>query len=144
MNAIPAPPGALAAAVLDPTGRTLLVNSQAGTVVAFDIAGTRRLGKAFVWSPTAFGFCTLCNVVNPQSDLMATENGDGSVALIDLRTLRRTTVARGDDSAQPFGFSPDGHTLLTGDLAGRLTLWNVVTRRVVRTIKIGALCTGEP
>jgi len=138
VNTIPAPP-ALAAAVLDPLGRTLLVNSQAGTVVAFDIAGTRRLGKAFVWSPTAFGFCYVCNVVNPQSDLMATENGDGSVALFDLRTLRRTTtVARGDDSAQPLGFSPDGHTLLTGVLAGRLVLRNVATRRAVRTITVGA------
>jgi WD40 repeat protein/class 3 adenylate cyclase len=139
VNTIPAPPGALAAAVLDPNGRTLLVNSQAGTVVAFDIAGTRRLGKAFVWSPTAWGFCDVCNVVNPQSDLMATENGDGSVALFDLRTLRRTTtVARGDDSAQPLGFSPDGHMLLTGDLAGRLVLWNVVTHSAVRTINVGA------
>ena len=141
VNQIPAPPGALAAAVLDPTGRTLLVNSQAGTVVAFDIAGTRRLGKAFVWnSPTAFGFCDVCNVVNPQSDLMATENGDGSVALIDLRTLRRTAaLPPGDGSqAQPLGFSPDGHTLLTGDLAGRLTLWNVATHSAVRMINVGA------
>ena len=36
------------------------------------------------------------------------------------------------------GFSPDGHTLLTGDLAGRLTLWNVATHSAVRTIEIGA------
>jgi hypothetical protein len=117
-----------------------LVGSQAGTVVAFDLAGMRRLGEAFQWSATAFGFCTLCVVVNPQSDLMATENGDGSVALVDLRTLRRTTTLRRRDGseAQPFGFSPDGHTLLTGDLAGRLTLWNVATRSVVRTIRIGA------
>ena len=140
LNTIPAPPGARASEVLDPTRRIVLVGSQAGTVVVFDLAGTRRLGKAFVWNPTAFGSCTLCTVVNPQSDLMATENGDGAVALIDLRTLRRTTtLPPGDGSqAQPFGFSPDGRTLLTGDLAGRLTLWNVATRRVVRTIKIGA------
>jgi WD40 repeat protein/class 3 adenylate cyclase/energy-coupling factor transporter ATP-binding protein EcfA2 len=138
-NTIPAPPGSRAAEVLDPTGRTVLVGSQTGTVVAFDLAGTRRLGKAFVWNPTAFGFCTLCTVVNPQSDLMATENGDGAVALIDLRTLRRTTLPRRDDSAtQPFGFSPDGHALLTGDLAGRLMLWNVAAHSVVRTIKLGA------
>jgi len=136
-NTIPAPPGSRAAEVLDPTGRTVLVGSQAGTVVAFDLAGTRRLGKAFVWNPTAFGFCTLCTVVSPQSDLLATENGDGRVALIDLRTLRRTTLPRRDDSAaQPFGFSPDGHALLTGDLAGRLTLWNVAAHGVVRTIKL--------
>ena len=139
LNTISAPPGALASEVLDPTGRTVLVGSQAGTVVAFDLAGTRRLGKAFVWNPTAFGFCNVCNVVNPRSDLMATENGDGSVALIGLRTLRRTTLPPGDGSqAQPLGFSPDGHTLLTGDLAGRLTLWNVAAHTAMRTIEVGA------
>ena len=139
-NTISAPPGSRASEVLDPTGRTVVVGSQAGTVVAFDVAGRRRLGQAFVWNPTAFGFCTLCTVVNPQSNLLATENGDGSVALFDLRTLRRTTtLPRSDRSqAQPFGFSPNGHTLLTGDLAGRLTVWNVATRRAVRTIRIGA------
>jgi WD40 repeat protein/class 3 adenylate cyclase/energy-coupling factor transporter ATP-binding protein EcfA2 len=147
LNTIPAPPGARASEVLDPIRRIVLVGSQAGTVVAFDLAGTRRLGKAFVWNPTAFGSCTLCTVVSPQSDLMATENGDGAVALIDLRTLRRTTtlpprtttLPPGDGSqSQPFGFSPNGHTLLTGDLAGRLTLWNVAAHSVVRRIKIGA------
>ncbi len=139
-NTISAPPGSRASEVLDPTGRTILVGSQAGTVVAFDLAGTRRLGQAFVWNPTAFGFCTLCTVVNRQSDLLATENGDGSVALFDLRTLRRTTTLphRDGSEAQPFGFSPDGHTLLTGDLAGRLTVWNVPTRRALRTIQLGA------
>jgi WD40 repeat protein len=139
-NTISAPPGSRASEVLDPTGRTVLVGSQAGTVVAFDLAGTRRLGQAFVWNPTAFGFCTFCTVVNPQSDLLATENGDGSVALFNLRTLRRTTtLPSGDGSqAQALGFSPDGHTLLTGDLAGRVTLWNVATRRALRTIQMRA------
>ena len=139
-NTISAPPGSRASEVLDPTGRTVLVGAQAGTVVAFDLAGTRRLGQAFVWNPTAFGFCTLCTVVNRQSDLLATENGDGSVALFDLRSLRRTTTLprRDASEAQALGFSPDGHTLLTGDLAGRLTLWNVATRRALRTIQMGA------
>ena len=90
--------------------------------------------------PHGVRVCNVCKVVDPQSDLMATENGDGSVALFDLRTLRRTTtLPPGDGSqAQPLGFSPDGHTLLTGDLAGRLTLWNVATHSVVRTIQVGA------
>ena len=74
---------------------------------------------------------------------MATENGDGSVALIDLRTLRRTTLPPGDGSqAQPLGFSPDGHTLLTGDLAGRLTLWNVATHSESERSRSAPRCTG--
>ena len=44
---IPAPPGACASETLDPTERTVLVGSQAGSVVASDLAGERRLGRAF-------------------------------------------------------------------------------------------------
>jgi dipeptidyl aminopeptidase/acylaminoacyl peptidase len=71
---------------------------------------------------------------------MATDQADASVALVDLRTLRRiaTLPARNGSEADALAFFPNGRTLLTGGIAGRLTLWNVVTRKVVRTIEIGA------
>ena len=140
-DTIPAPPGSRAAEVLDPTGRTVLVGSQAGTVVAFDLSGTRRLGRAFHWNtPDQSCGYGVCMVVNQQSDLMATEQANASVALVDLRTLRRTATlpARNGSEADALAFFPNGRTLLTGGIAGRLTLWNLVTRRVVRTIEIGA------
>jgi class 3 adenylate cyclase/WD40 repeat protein len=141
VETIPAPPGSRAAEVLDPTGRTVLVGSQAGTVVASDLSGTRRLGQTFHWN-TAEQSCGLpvCVAVNRQSDLMATDQADASVALVDLRTLRRiaTLPARNGSEADALAFFPNGRTLLTGGIAGRLTLWNVVTRKVVRTIEMGA------
>ena len=141
VDTIPAPPGSRASEVLDPTGHTVLVGSQAGTVVASDLSGQRRLGRAFHWN-TASQSCGqgVCMVVNRQSDLMATEQGDASVALVDLRTMRRTATlpGRNGSEADALAFFPNGHTLLTGGIAGRLTLWDVVTRRVVRTIEMGA------
>ena len=133
--------GAQAAEILDPTGRTVLVGSQAGSVVALDLAGMRRVGRAFHWNKDELG-CPLppCMAVNRHSDLMATDQGDGSVALVDLRTLRRTSTlpAHNGPFAAAVAFFPDGRTLLTGGIAGRLTLWNVASRTVVRTIEAGA------
>ena len=40
--------------------------------------------------------------------------------------------------ADALAFLPDGRTLLTGGVAGRLTLWNTATRKAIRTIEIGA------
>ena len=137
---IPAPPGARSSEVLDPTGRTVLVGSQAGTVVASDLSGGGRLGRAFQWNtPDQSCGGTTCLVVNRQSNLMAVGQGDGSVALIDLRTLRRTATLPPRDGSIVNGLAlfPDGGTLLTGGINGHLTLWDVRSRQVVRTIKLG-------
>jgi WD40 repeat protein len=137
---IPAPPGARASEVLDPTGRTVLVGSQAGSVVAFDLAGSRRLGRAFDWNvPNQSGGVGAGMVVNQQSDLMATNQADGSVALVDLHTLRRTATLPPRDGAvsSALAFFPDGRTLVTGGLAGYLTLWDTLEARITRRIKLG-------
>ena len=137
---IPAPPGARASEVLDPTGRTVLVGSQAGTVVASDLSGGRRLGRAFQWNtPDQSCGGTTCLVVNRQSNLMAVGQSNGSVALIDLRTLRRTATLPPRDGSIVNGLAlfPDGGTLLTGGINGHLTFWDVRSRQVVRTIKLG-------
>jgi WD40 repeat protein len=137
---IPAPPGARASELLDPTGRTVLVGSQAGTVVASDLSGGRRLGRAFQWNtPDQSCDSNPCLIVNRQSKLMAVGQGDGSVALIDLRTLRRTATLPPRDGPEVTGLAlfPDSGTLLTGGINGHLTLWDVRSREVVRTISLG-------
>jgi WD40 repeat protein len=70
---------------------------------------------------------------------MATDQGDGTVALVDLRTLRRVAVlsARNGPQVGAISFFPDGRTLLTGGLNGRLTFWDVLSRKVTRTIDLG-------
>jgi hypothetical protein len=97
---IPAPPGSRASEFLDPTGRTVVVGSQAGSVVVSDLRGSRRLGRAFEWDTPAQGGCSgVCMVVNPQSDLMATDQTDATVALVDLRTLRRVATLPARDGS---------------------------------------------
>jgi WD40 repeat protein len=142
---IAAPVGAIGTAAVDPAVRTLLVGSRDGSVTAFDLSGSRRLGRAFQWGPPSQSCpAAPCFVVNRQSDLMATDQGDGSVALIDLRTLRLAAIlsARNGPFAPAIAFYPDGHTLLTGGVAGHLTVWDTRSRTVLRTVNIGAPVMG--
>ena len=57
---------------------------------------TQRLGRTFRWTAVPGG-ChgAPCFVVNPQGTLMATDQADGKVALVDLQTLRRDRHAAG-------------------------------------------------
>jgi WD40 repeat protein len=75
--------------------------------------------------------------VNRQSELMATDQADGTVAIVDLRTLRkvRTLPARDGSIAAAITFMPDGRTLVTGGINRRLTFWDVDTGRVTRTLR---------
>jgi WD40 repeat protein len=142
---IAAPVGAVGTAAVDPAVRTLLVGSRDGSVTAFDLSGSRRLGRAFQWGPPSQScLAAPCFVVNRQSDLMATDQGDGSVALIDLRTLRLAAMlpARNGPFAPAIAFFPDGRTLLTGGVAGHLTVWDTRSHRVLRTLNIGAPVMG--
>ena len=68
---------------------------------------------------------------------MAGDQGDGSVALIDLRTHRvvGTLPASNGPTAVALAFFPDGRTLATGGINGSVTFWNVRDRAVVRTLR---------
>jgi WD40 repeat protein len=121
-----------------PDGRTVFSGAQTGTVVAFDLAGSQELGRGFRWNTPDNGCLnTPCFVINPQSTLMATSQGDGTVALIDLRSRRviDTLAARNGRPAEALAFFPDGRRLATGGVGGRVTLWDVDARRVLRTIR---------
>ncbi|HEY3944943.1 MAG TPA: TIR domain-containing protein [Solirubrobacteraceae bacterium] len=142
---IASPVGAIGTAAVDPAVRTLLVGSRDGGVTAFDLSGSRRLGRAFQWGPPSQSCPSApCFVVNHQSDLMATDQANGAVALIHLPTLRLAAKlpARNGPSAPAIAFFPNGRTLLTGGVAGRLTLWDTRSHRVLRTIKVGAPVAG--
>ncbi|MBV8941143.1 MAG: WD40 repeat domain-containing protein, partial [Solirubrobacterales bacterium] len=142
---IAAPVGAIGIAALDPAGRTLLIGSRDGSVTAFDLSGSRRLGRAFQWNtPNQSCVTSPCFAVDRLGDVMAVTQGDGSVATIDLHTLRRTATlpARNGPLATAIAFFPDGRTLLTGGSAGRITLWDVRSHRVLRTIGVGAPVMG--
>ena len=86
-------PGGRLEMALDHSGSTVFSGSDDGSVVASDLSGARRLGRAFSWNaPDQSCPSAPCMVVNPRSTLMATDQGDGSVALVDLQTLRRAAI----------------------------------------------------
>ena len=121
-----------------PDGRTLVAESDNGSVAAWDLSGEQRLGRAFRWNSPELG-CAVspCFVVNPQSTLMATNQADGRIVLIDLRTRR--VVGRlpsdGGAAANALAFFPDGRRLASGDATGRVAVWDVRARRILRTAR---------
>lgn len=120
-----------------PNGGTALSGAGDGSVVAWDLSGRQRLARTFRWNTRQMGCAeTPCNVINSQSTLMATDQADGTVALIDIRTLKliATLPARNGLIANALAFFPDGRTLATGGINGHVTLWDVRTRSVVRTL----------
>ena len=125
-------------ATVDPSGHTLIAGQQDGSIAAYDLAGGRRLGRGFRWNVPAQG-CgyTPCMAINRQSDVMASDQGDGTVALVDLRTLRplRTLPARDGSTSAAIAFTPDGRTVVTGGVNRHVTFWDAATGRVTRTLR---------
>ncbi len=119
-------------------GSAVAYGSQSGSVTAWAITGAQRLGRTFRWNSSNMGCSSVpCLAVNPQGTLMATNQADGSVALIDLRThkLVATLPARNGPDADALAFFPDGRTLATGGVNGHVTLWDVTARSVERTLR---------
>ena len=123
---------------LDPRGATVIVGAQDGSIAVFDRLGTRRLGRYFAWNtPEMSCGNSPCAVIN-QEDQMATDQGDGTVAIVDLHTLRltRTLPARGGAITNALSFMPGGRTLVTGGVNGRVTFWNMSTGSATRTLRL--------
>jgi WD40 repeat protein/class 3 adenylate cyclase/tRNA A-37 threonylcarbamoyl transferase component Bud32 len=131
------PPQRRSLMAIDPRAGTVISSGQDGSITAFDLSGTRRLGRFFSWNPPQMS-CpnSPCAVVNRQSQLMASDQGDGTVALVDLRTLRRvrTLPARDGALANGISFMPDGRTLVAGGTSGAVTFWDVTTGAAIRSL----------
>jgi WD40 repeat protein len=130
--------GRRAVMTLDPRGATVISGGQDGSVAVFDLSGRRRLGRAFTWNRPAQSCPSApCAIVSPQG-LMATDQGDGTIALVDLHTLRltRTLPARNGAFANGLSFLPDGRTLVTGGTNRHVTFWDLTTDRVTRTLRL--------
>jgi len=123
--------------VLDPQGRALLGTSD-GVVSLWDPDGGRRVGRRFFWGPIDNGCAANpCSVIDPRGALMATSQGDGTTALVDLRTKRlvRTLPARDGDFATGLSFSSDGRRLATGGTAGSVTIWDTASGAVLDRLR---------
>jgi WD40 repeat protein len=129
-------PGQRSVMTLDPSRATAIVGAQDGSVAAFDLAGDRRLGQTFRWD-TPTGGCQgstagPCDAVSRRSRLLADTQGNGGIAIVDLRTRRLKEILPPRDgvAADAVSFTPDGRTVVDGGTNGRVTMWDVDSRRI--------------
>ena len=124
---------------LDPGGTTAVVGSQDGSVASFDLTGVRRLGQEVTTNARlscAGNTYGPCDPVSPHTNLLADTRSDGTVEIVNLRTLHQVEILpdhNGPDDAVTW--LPDGRTVVDGGLDGHVTLWDVKTGRLVRTLR---------
>ena len=119
--------GAITGLAVSWDGRTLYSASLDGTVLIWDLAGDRRLGRGVALRPflleqrLPMGFSRLpmaAQSISPDGTTLAVGNDDGTVTLVDVRTLRRSTVRTGSEAAVlSLGYMPNGR-LLVSDSTG--------------------------
>jgi WD40 repeat protein len=138
--------GAQDAIAMTPDGSTFFSGANDGSVIAWDLTGSQRLGRTVTWGPQWIGcYDAPCVVINHQGTLMAASRGvDGSTTLVDLRKLQSIgkLVVKNTAGGEAMAFFPDGQTLATGYWradrdgqfkSGGVTVWNTQTRRALHT-----------
>ncbi|HEY6890990.1 MAG TPA: WD40 repeat domain-containing protein, partial [Solirubrobacter sp.] len=123
---------------LSADGRTLYAASLDTRVIAWDLAGDQRLDRPFdpgppfaLTDPTPRGLA-----VSPDGKRLAVTQRDGSVNLLDTRTL--APLGRFDaldGYAAAVAFSPDGRLLAVTGRGGRVTLWDARTLRAAGELR---------
>ena len=109
-------------------GRTLLTASADTRAILWDLAGDRRLDRRFAVEPRFDVPATPRGIaVSPDGRTLALTHSDGTVELIDTRTLRRGRASAPRTALPPVDFSPGGRLLAVTGESGLLTLWNAQT-----------------
>jgi class 3 adenylate cyclase/WD40 repeat protein/tRNA A-37 threonylcarbamoyl transferase component Bud32 len=126
--------------VLDGRG-SVIAGAGPGAVGAWDLDGAQRLGRRVRWGP-AENACVVnpCTVSVPRGNLVATAQGDGTVALVDIQSGRRmhTFPARNGAPITALAVTADGGRIASGGPAGTVTFWDVATREPVRRVRYAA------
>ncbi len=114
-------------------GRTLYSAALDGRTMVWDLTGDRRLGRPFT---TGEPFVVKDDefpkgvAVSPDARTLAVTQSDGTVDLIDARTLRpRRSLQALPGFAAAVDFSPDGRLIAVTGEGGRITLWDGRTAR---------------
>ncbi|MFL5871417.1 MAG: protein kinase domain-containing protein [Solirubrobacterales bacterium] len=121
-----------------PDGRTIVSGNDTGGIAAWDLSGEQQLAHAYRWSsPNMSCLTTPCFVINRQSTLLASNQADATVALVDLGSgkLVDTLPARSGPENDAIAFFPDGRRLAVGGTAGLVRVWDVRSRTVLRTLR---------
>ncbi|MET0207300.1 MAG: WD40 repeat domain-containing protein, partial [Thermoleophilaceae bacterium] len=128
--------------------RTLYSAGPDGRVIEWDLAGDRRLIQPFeAGRPFATADGNQYPVelaLSPDGRTLARTHDDGTVELIDTRTLRRRGLVRAlRGFARAVDFSPDGRLLAVSGEGGQVTLWDARTLRSAGPELRGLRTTSE-
>ncbi|HET8759296.1 MAG TPA: WD40 repeat domain-containing protein, partial [Solirubrobacteraceae bacterium] len=132
--------GVMTAVVISHDGRTAYTAGQDGKVVFWDLEGDRRLGRPFVTAPVFprdFALPPFSSyALAPDGQTLAIGHGDGSVSLLDARTLRERSRFRAVAGGPVFGigFLPGGPLLAVGGPNGFVGLFDASNGRLVRRL----------
>jgi WD40 repeat protein len=111
---------------ISPDGRTVVTGSNDTRAIIWDLAGNARLDRRFPVGPRFKVNQTPRGIaVSPNGRTLAFTHSDGTVDLLDTRTLRRrASIQALDHYAASVAFSPNGRLLAVTGKGGRVTLWN--------------------
>jgi DNA-binding SARP family transcriptional activator/WD40 repeat protein len=122
VDTLPGLAGEIAQLTIAPDGRTAYSAGRDGSVIGWDLAGTRWEGRPFRVGPRG---PTGVLALTAEGSSVAVPNDDGSVGLLDTRTLRSThhiAFRRAAPGARPtaIAITRDGRTLAMGTRDGEV------------------------
>jgi WD40 repeat protein/DNA-binding SARP family transcriptional activator/ABC-type phosphonate transport system ATPase subunit len=133
--------GRVAGVAVASDGRTAYSASLDGAVIAWDLAGSRRLGRQFgaeSTQPSGIQSESLRAIDNvgyrfgTDGETIAIARPGGFVNLVDARTLRYAGRFRAQSGPDPQGvgveIAPDGATIVTSGTDGVVRFWDARTR----------------
>jgi WD40 repeat protein/DNA-binding SARP family transcriptional activator len=117
-------------------GQTLYTAALDGKVIVWDLAGAHRLGRPFATGPEHRDeFPTYA--LRPDGRVLAVGHGNGTVTLIDARTLRALSTFRAvpEGPVLAMGYPPRGRLLVIGGDNGFLALVDPVRGKLVTRLR---------
>jgi len=124
--------GWVTALAFHPTTKRLFTGDSWGKLVAWDDAvGTAK--KAWEVAAAHDGWLRQL-AVSPDGKAVATVGRDGFVRLWNADTGEKGKAFDGEDDLLAVAFHPGG-ALVTGDLHGRVKVWDTATGKVIRTVE---------
>jgi WD40 repeat protein/DNA-binding SARP family transcriptional activator len=136
--------GAVRSLAVARDGETLYSASIDGSLIVWDLAGSRRLGRPFRAGAENSGNARYA--LSSDGRLLAVGQGDGTVTIVDVRTLAPRTPFPVVEPPRVLGmaFVPGSHLLVVGGQEGFLALVDADSGRVLRRLRGHDLAVGTP